>query len=148
MKKEQFLKDVMHEIEMIKLHADQEEKNRLDFGSFNPEYATDCIYGQMTGSCRSARAKKLMELSCIRVMDIDNSNFTRGISIEDDDFQINGEYTGQTWGESYISGSEGTFRWGRDFRYLSALEGYIFSKEAKNEEIIKYLKGEIDTLEL
>lgn len=66
--KKQFLSDVMHEIEMLKEHATLVEKERLDFKQFDPADIQCCIYGQLTGSCESNRAKELMDLSCIRVL--------------------------------------------------------------------------------
>ena len=137
--KEQFLLDVMHEINMLKQHATQEEISRLDLSTFDHTVIVECIYGQMTHSCMSSRAKELMDLACIRVLDIKvGVDSIDGSDIESDEFNINGEYSGQTWNH-----------WNaRDFSYLSALEGYICTKNANVEGIIQYLKGEIDTLEL
>ncbi len=139
-KKADFLQAVMHEINMLKQHATPEELSKLDFGNLNGAFATTCIYGQMTGDCTTRRAKELMDASCIRVMDI---NFIqKDIDIDDPDFNVNGAYTGQSWQPF----EEGFDRIYRTYRYMSVLEAYIITKDAKNEEVIKYLKGEIDTL--
>lgn len=143
--KKQFLADVMHEIEMLKKHATKKEKEALNFATFDPFYENNCIYGQLTGNCRSERSKKLMDLACKRVMNLDNGanellnqSFIKIVS------KINGEYTGQTWIEKY----EGDGYAYRNWSYLSALEGYINLSKAKNKQIIAYIKGEIDTLKL
>lgn len=141
-KKQQFLKDVMHEINALKQNATQKEISNLNFDEFNPRTPSDCIYGQLSGDCSSQRAKSLMDVSCIRVMDLDCEGVD-GIlhkEIEDEEFNINGEYEAQTWNSDSWNG--------RSYRYLSALEGYICTKNANNKGIIQYLKGEIQTLEL
>ena len=139
-KKADFLQAVMHEINMLKQHAAPEELSKMDFGKLDGGYATTCIYGQITGDCTTRRAKELMDASCIRVMDF---NFPhRGIDIDDPHFNINGAYTGQSW-SPFEEGYDKTYR---SYRYMSVLEAYIITKDAKNEEVIKYLKGEIDTL--
>ncbi len=142
-KKEEFLKDVMHEINMLKQHATKEEKKNLNFDSFNPITPKQCIYGQMTGNCYTKRAKELMDLSCIKVMDLEEGvREIEDVSIEDEAFAINGKYTGQAW-----RGDAGTY-YDRNYKHLSALEGYICTKNAKTEEILSYIKGEINTLSL
>lgn len=57
--KEEFLKNVIKEIENIKEKATYEEKENLDFSNFEFDNASKCIYGQMTGDCDSARAVEL-----------------------------------------------------------------------------------------
>lgn len=97
----------------------------------------NCIYGQMTGSCQSRRSKELMDASCIRVL---KENVLSGDGIEFKTLKtaINGEYTGQDW---YSEGR-------RSLDYLSSLEGYINLRDAKNAQIIQYIKDEINTLKL
>lgn len=137
--KKQFLSDVMHEIEMLKEHATSVEKTKLNFNSFRPAYPCDCIYGQLTGYCGSQRAKELMDNCCIRQMhlenavaDVENSSF---IDIKN---MINGAYNGQTWDHERR----------RRYNYISVLEAFINLKDAKNAEIISYIKGETATLTL
>lgn len=146
MKKQEFLNDVAHEIKTLKKLATKEELAKLDFSSFNNGNVTKCIYGQITGNCASKRAKILMDKACIRVMDlasgvddIKNQTFNQ---IKD---LINGKNTGQGW---YNSGGDFSMFGSRSYSHLSALEGYITLKGAKNEHIIKYLKGEDKTLKL
>lgn len=134
--KAQFLKDVKHEIDMLKKYATEEEKYNLNFRRFSSSNVHECIYGQLTGNCSSIRAKQLMDLSCIRVLS-DNPIKRNGISFEILKKYINGKYTGQDWEDG-----------DRGLDYLSSLEGYINLDDAKNEQIIQYIKGEIDTLTL
>lgn len=143
--KKQFLADVMHEIDMLKLHATDEEKSRLDFNGFNPLYVRSCIYGQLTCDCTSKRAMALMNLACIRQM-----NCLKGSrDFKDKEFSkiakfINGPYDGKTW-----DGNKDA-EWGnhffRQWSYISALEGYINLSGAKNKQIIAYIKGETNKL--
>lgn len=133
-----FKSDVLHEINMLKKHATKQELAKLNLGTFNYDHVNECIYGQMTGACYSKRAKKLMNLSCIRVMDLSGPfNSIRQVKISSKQFNVNGEYAKQTWESD-----------GRNFNYMSALEGYIFTKDANISGIIDYMKGETDTLKL
>lgn len=137
--KKQFLADVMHEINMLKLHATTIEKGKLDFYYFNPESPRNCIYGQITGDCRSSRAKQLIDTCCIRVIDTTLRNVNKG-SFDLIKDLINGEYTGQMWDST---GSRKTWV------HLSSLEGYIQLENTEvNRNIIAYIKGETDTLKL
>jgi hypothetical protein len=139
MKKSEFLEDVAHEINALMENATKEELNRLNIFDFNPTDIDNCIYGQMTGSCESMRAKDLMDTSCIKVFDIKGGHDIEGRTFTNVKSQINGANTGQTWG---VVGQL------RTYRYLSALEGYIQLKGAKNSHIINYMKGKVETLKL
>jgi len=144
-KVKEFKKDVMHEINMLKTHATSEEKARLNFAVFDYESAYNCIYGQLTGKCTSKRAKQLMDLCCISVV-TSESRFLKlkNISISNKEFIVNVEYKGQTWGD------DGSWRgyFFRTYEQLSALEGYIYCKGAKNKKIIDYINGTTSTLTL
>ncbi len=144
--KSTFLKDVRYEVEMLRQHATDDEKENLVFRFFDPDNFQQCIYGLMTGDCRSHRAQELMDKSCIRVMDIPKQTFTsnslNNSSFNDPRFVINGKYSGQTWKD------DESYKNRRDMRFLSALEGYIYLKDAKNRNVLDYIKGKIDVLEL
>jgi hypothetical protein len=138
--REEFLQDVRIEVEALKANATPREVAKLNIETFNADSKSLCIYGQMTGNCSSYRAKELMDASCVRVT---NSSY----EIENRPFdevaeKINGDYAGQTWRED----------WGqtyyRRFSYLSMVEMYIFLKGASPKNIMDYLKGEVETLEL
>lgn len=138
--REQFLADVRTEVEGLKANATPYEIGKLDLETFNPDSQKNCIYGQMTGTCTSERAKVLMDASCVRVTSscnaLDDKTFDEIVE------QINGDYTGQTWLNNFSGG------YNRRFKYLSMLEMYIFLKGASPKNIMDYLQGEVETLEL
>jgi len=150
MKKSEFLKDVKHEIDMLKKHATKEELSKLDFYKFNYKSGFQCIYGQMTGTCESKRAEELMGKSCIRVFESPSGVSSLGeSSFNEIKKHINGENKNQTWnvdglGNHWLTGEKKL----RNYKHLSALEGYICLKGAKVNNIIRYLKGESDKLTL
>lgn len=53
---------VSDEVEKLRIHATEEERNRLDFDSLDSNHTGLCIYGQMTGNCYSKRSHDLLKL--------------------------------------------------------------------------------------
>lgn len=148
MKKSEFLKDVEHEVKMLKQHATLEELSNLGFNYFDPQSPTGCIYGQMTGNCTSIRANELMNKSCVRVWDLKRM-------YNDELLQNKGEELSFTKVKEFINGkfdNQGWSKWDefyvRDYHYLSALEGYIGLKGSNVEHIFDYLTGKVDELKL
>jgi len=132
MTKAEFLKDVEHEVEMLKKHATKEELNRLDFVNLDPADGMCCIYGQATGHCRSNRAQDLILKCCKRVVAFD------------------GDIPGEPFSQSikpFINGAPSLSNID-SCHHISSIESYIMLKGAKNQNIIKYLKGETKTLTL
>lgn len=116
--KKDFLIEVMSEIDRIKSKATKEEISLLNFKSFNHYSSGSCIYGQMTGSCDSRRAEKLMRKS---YANISLNLISKKDNFKDQDFQKGCCFT--------------------------ALEKYLYMVGATmHEKIIKYLKGEINEL--
>jgi hypothetical protein len=143
-KRKQFLKDVEHEILSLRQNATDKEKEGLDFRLFNPILPQKCIYGQMCGNCETDRARELMLLSCVRVMELGNgvSSYIPSMEgIDDDYFVINGNNANLTWVKS-----NGMLI--RDYHHMSALEAYIQLPNSPNEHILKFIKGEVDELVL
>jgi hypothetical protein len=138
--KKQFIIDVKHEVEMLKKHATKEEIEKLDYVHLDPVHMGKCIYGQMTGSCESDRAKALMDLACVRVYVGDV--MIRGKEYKEIQKNMNGPYKGQMWSNDWDNGVK------RSYTHLSMIETYICLIGAKNKKLIDYLKGETDTLEL
>lgn len=134
-----FIKAVMREVNMLKLHATTEEIGRLDFETLFPTGTATCIYGQMTLDCRNLRSEFLMNNCCNIIVNMGDTTHSISEALLSDEFQLN-VYSGQTWRKS-ISRP-------RDFTYVSALEAYICLPNANNYGIIQYLKGEIETLTL
>lgn len=144
-KRADFLRDVLHEVEMLRQHATPEEIAKLNLENFCPTSKSQCIYGQMTGTCISDRARELMAVACIRCMNLpttDEIDLQQGrIDIDDPEFVINGEYTEQTWKEVSVFNV-------RNFQTMTVLEAYIITRYANIKGIMAYLKGEADTLSL
>ena len=111
---------VRDEAAKLREFATVEERGRLDFSKLNSNNERLCVYGQMTGKCWSDRAVYLLNKCAIPF-----SYFT-------DKFSKSYKWD---FGNSV----------GRDF---SPIEFYICQPYAKNAELIAYLKGETDTLEL
>lgn len=147
MKEQEFLSDVKHEIDMLMKYGTKNELSNLDLDSFDQDHTENCIYGQMTGSCTSKRAKILMDKSCIRVMHLETN--VNGKTFDEIESEINGKNDGQGW---YDEGGEtrrfGLRRGSRNFAHLSVLEAYIGMEDAKIDNIIKYMKGKRKTLKL
>lgn len=115
-----FLQLVKEELDTIKVKAMDYEIASLDFDSFNHSSADYCIYGQMTGECTSDRAKELYP----KLYDEVRVNFLCG----------------------YNEPTRGFYSKGSNF---TPLEKYLFLvKSDKHLEVINYLKGEIDTIEI
>lgn len=111
---------VREEAEKLLALSTQMERNALDFSSFDPCNAAHCVYGQMAGHCRSNRAMELLE-ACAKPYMID---------IEGD-----------------LCDDGAVFHQGLLVNY-SPIESYIMLPGAKNANLLAYLKGETDTLEL
>jgi hypothetical protein len=117
--KKDFLNMVMKEINRIKKEATKEEIGELNFNTLNPYLSITCIYGQMTGSCTSARAKILHPKTFKETADK--------------------RWTFNDWVKSKDS-ELGCM--------VTPLEVYITLKDSKNKKVIQYLKGEIKELKL
>jgi hypothetical protein len=123
--KKQFLADVRHEIEMLKTHTTDAEKSKLNIKDLVPRYRYSCIYGLISGDCNSKRAFELIDLCCIRIVNNNESNILRDFNGYD----------------------KTVFQKGRRFfDHLSILEAYMMIYEAKNENILAYIKGETSKL--
>ena len=119
MKKEEFLQMVKDELDTIKTTATKNEIQRLDFKIFDEASSELCIYGQMTSHCSSARAFELMPKK----------------------FEF---FAGESF--SFVPFSKISFREGTKF---TALEKYLVMVDKKmHKQIIQYLKGEINVINL
>ena len=117
------------EAEALRKHATQEEKDKLNIDDVSPGDIQKCFYGLMTGGCFSLRANFLI-VSCAKP-------FSRWIT---------------RYKRSYVQ----TFRYNRysgNRMYFTPLEYYIYQAYTQNQRgsianLIAYIKGESDTLEL
>lgn len=145
--KAQFLKDVEKEVRALKKTATKDELLKLDFDNLDPDSGTRCIYGQITGECSSPRASELIFRCCARYVENlpDNGHHefpaAKGFNVVKP--LING---------TSIEGVTDlkSFRQHRGFvlNYFSSLETYIMLPNAKNKNLIAYLRGERKNLVL
>lgn len=135
--KKQFLEDVKKEAVALKENATAEELERLDFNTLDPEDYTECIYGQMTGSCLEERACELIFNCCARYVTTGRNEDLGSDSFMQLCRQING---------SKIRGVDNPVqlletREDSIIEHYSALEAYIMTPFAKNKNLIDFLKG-------
>lgn len=57
--KEELIPYVLQEVEGLRKYATKEQKAKLDLNELNPKWDSECIYGLMTGSCKSLEAAEL-----------------------------------------------------------------------------------------
>ena len=105
---------VIEEAYKLRSNATKEELSLLNFSLLAPKITTRCIYGQMAGHCYSKRAIELLG-SCAKPYSQELDRYRPNVKT---DF------------------SEDIFR------SFSAIEFYISLKEAKNDTLISFLKGE------
>lgn len=116
-----YFEQVMQEIEGIKKNATQEEISKLNLDSLDADHYKRCIYGQMTGDCFSERSDFLIGECCLSL----------SANSINEKFEI----------EKSIP------RTGEDNNF-TLLEHCIAQYPNNNENIIAYLKGEINSLTL
>ena len=117
----QELKDlVIKEADNIKKFATKEEIGKLNFETLDPTHLKLCIYGQMTGDCDSDRARYLLN-KCTKPYSMD---------IEKDSPRSNSKYFPNTH---------------KRFSF-SPIEYAISNHPKHNNQLIKYLKGEVETI--
>ncbi len=137
--KEQFLKNVVQEVNNIKKYATKSEINKLDFDNLIPDSHSRCIYGQMTGDCRSSRASNLIYKSCKSYIN-DGGIITS--KFKDIQSNIVNNIPGVKNLKSFKNNrlKKGYYNI-HTIEYYSSLETYLFHKGAKIKHIIDYLKG-------
>ncbi len=118
MKKSEFLLEVKAELDNLKAKATKKEISKLNFENFDHNSSSNCIYGQMTEHCESARAKKLSpkvysDIGCGHIFSKQN-------------FKKEEKYNSYTALEKYL----------------------FMVKKPTHKKIISYLKGEFDTIKL
>lgn len=127
--KKQFLVDVAKEARALKKIATKKEIERLDAATLSPTSSTQCVYGQMTGNCVSERSIKLISYCCKRFIDLSYVD-----AIEQQGFMAIREHiNGAKMPATRILANMG---------WLSSIESYISLPNAKNKNLIAYLKDE------
>jgi hypothetical protein len=137
---EQLKEDVRKEAEALKVHATKEELLRLNIREFSGRGRHSCIYGLATFDCHSQRAAFLIQ-KCTprffrnnRLTEIKREGF-EGVAKRANGKRVKGFIASRTSGDL-------------EERHFSAIEAYILLPEAKNANLIDFLRGETETLEL
>lgn len=113
---------VVDEATKLKQHATADELAGLDFERLDPRSPSMCIYGQMTGDCRSDRAIELLVLCAV-------SYALRAFYYKKPSSIILREFT-------------------ESLGAYSAIEFYIYQEAAKNKTLINFLKNKTTTLKV
>ena len=135
---EQLKEDVRKEAEALRKEATKEELARLNFKSLEPETRVGCIYGRMTGDCDSSRAIELISRCACRFIADNNFSDIRYDGFERISRYVNGAKVPDLINKRHRS----------EVSHYSAIEAYILLPEANNANLIAYLRGETETLEL
>lgn len=115
---------VLDEANHLRKYATDKEKSKLDFDTLDIADPTLCIYGQMTDNCHSDRAKELFDKKFSAIGRQCEDDIRAGCVLFTD------------WIKEDKSWSNLIF---------SPIEVYITLKGSKNEQLIHYIKGEINT---
>jgi hypothetical protein len=118
------------EVERLKKYAKAEELEKLFISKLKPKSVTECIYGLMVGNCFSRRANRLIMKCAVRSVVPDGIRALEVSCQLDTGFKTRLEH-------------RGIFT-----NYFTPLEVYIAQNGADNKQIINYLKGLQDTLNL
>ncbi len=141
--KEQFLKDVAKEARALKKMLTPDEINKLDAASLNPRSYNKCIYGQMTGDCRSVRASELIFNACQRFCHQPNGDLVgagwdeKGGSFSNLKKNINGKNI-----DGVNNHTDLRLKREYEIEFYSSLEAYIMLPKSKKANLIAFLRGE------
>lgn len=138
---DQLKEDVRKEAEALRIHATKEERDKLSIVTLSPSNTDRCIYGQMTGNCFSLRAAELIHGCCARYF---KHNVVPALFDGQSNMVRIRQYVNGTTVNDFIKDrSESSPE-----SHFSAIEAYILLPEARNANLIAYLRGETETLEL
>jgi hypothetical protein len=129
---DQLKEDVRKEAEALRVHATKEELEMIEFNSLKSDDSTACIYGLMTGDCYSGRAAHLIDKCAITHFEglpEDTEDLSDYLADKPEDFL---DTRVDPWSPSTYS----------------SIESYICLPEAKAANLIAFLRGETDNLEL
>lgn len=118
---------VKDEADKLKQFATADELVKLDFDQLSPRDMTRCIYGQIAGVCFNERAVELLN-KCAKPLIDDYGDYFDGIDLR-------------------LTERPERFD-NHDERWFSPIEVYITQREANNENLIQYLRGEVEDLDL
>lgn len=126
--------DVKKEAEALQMHATSEERERLCFELLDYSDKRRCVYGLMTGDCFSERAAELINTCAITHFDLlpESVDEISGYIVDKPEDFIDKRTSASVF-------SPYTF---------SAIEAYICLPEAKDANLIAFLRGETNDLDL
>lgn len=144
--REQFIEDVKAEAMALREHATKDELNKLGIFILNPYSYYACVYGLMTGDCRSKRASQLIELCCPRFF-VNDKIDVREIDVRE---KLISDVVPVAVNGAKLSHPVSSERNPASFQidHLSSIETYIMFQEANRYDLLNYLRGETDTLDL
>jgi len=136
---EQLKNDVAYEANNLRIQATDTEKARLNVESLDPKLSFRCIYGLMTSDCYSERASELINACACRLVKDDYITGIANEGFERIKRNINGKHL-----DNLHENRTGT----NETAHYSAIEAYILLPDANNENLINFIKGQTDTLNL
>jgi hypothetical protein len=139
---DQLKEDVRKEAEALRVHATDRERGRLIGALFNPRTSCGCIYGLLSGFCHSDRAVELIQKCCVRHFKNNNILLIATVGFPGVVDRVVMEPVENL--ATYRGDGSGRI----EPEYYSAIEAYILLPEANNANLIAYLRGETDNLEL
>jgi hypothetical protein len=135
--KKQFIEDVKKEARALREKLTVKEKQTLSVELLDPQRVDMCLYGQISGHCRNRRSVELITACCKRFMKNDlldevkhEASYIRALNAVKRN--VNGRKSHKPSSLSFIS----------------SIESYIILPNARNANLIAYLKGEINDLVL
>lgn len=129
-----YFAEVKAELRGIKKYATKEEIKHLNFG-VDGRSTFDCVYGLLTGYCYSTRANEIIRLV--------NPKFSMPMDIKRDPKIIEEPIPEERVAFNFNDAGKPTGR-----RHHTVLEHCIQVFPENNENIIRYIKGEIEHLTL
>lgn len=136
MKRSELCELVLLEADNIRKNCTDGEISRLDIGLLSPLISDKCIYGLMTGSCENRRTMEL-------VKDLP-SHFERVYEVDDNDNE-------DEWTEEILLNSTVKFETNLNETMkivFSPIEVYITLSGSDNKNLIDYIKGISNTLDI
>lgn len=126
MKLEEFLAVVKQEAVLVKVSATQAQKDLINLDTFNPVYDEHCLFGQMTGSADSDRAKALLPKNVNLKFEVSQEESIKlpKLRFGFDRLKFN---------------SEGRL-------LMTHLEAFLMC-DGNGRELLRFVKGEIDSFE-
>lgn len=151
MELKEFYKIVEEEVKLLRENINEEEVSNIGI-MFESGYTQSCVYGQITGHCSSNRSKYLMN-KCVSYW-VSNSSYLDDVRVghmhSDYDvcffeyrLSINSSLQDSSPYE-FVEDVEDS----RNYYSYTPLEAYIMLYGSKDNEIIDYLKGDTNELNL